>query len=54
MKVWIIMDTNREVGSGCVKGVYETEEKAKMALAEYVLETETNTIHIYLFETEVE
>lgn len=53
MRVWIVMDTDTEVGPSSIKGVYETEEKAKIALAEYVLENETNTAYIDLFEVEV-
>lgn len=54
MKVWIIMDTDTEVGPGSIKGIYQTEEKAKVALADYVLKEETNTTYIDLFEMEVQ
>ena len=38
MKVYILMDTNEYTGGGSIIGVYKDETKAKLELAEYVLE----------------
>lgn len=54
MKLWIFMDADREVGRGSIKGVFKTEEKAKMAIADYVLEEEINTAYLDLFSVEIE
>lgn len=53
MKVWIFIDSADSYGKDVVKGIYETEEKAKVALADYVLEEKANTTYIDLFEMEV-
>ena len=55
MKLWIFMDADREVGRGSIKGVFKTEEKAKMAIADYVLENkEISTTYLNLFSVEIE
>ncbi len=54
MKVWVFTDSMDDCGKGSVKGVYETEEKAKTAIAEYVLTQEVQTEYLELFEMEVE
>lgn len=54
MKVWMFTDNSEYGGQDAVKGVFETEEKAKLALADYVLENEVNnTTYLELFEMEV-
>lgn len=53
MKVWIFIDSADSCGKDAVKGIYETEEKAKLAIADYVLKNETDTHYLELFEMEV-
>lgn len=54
MKVWVFTDSMDDYGKGAVKGIYETEEKAKMAIAEYVLTHKIVTHYLELFEMEVD
>lgn len=55
MKIWIFMDTDREVGPNSIKGIYKTKEKAKVAIADYALENEEcNTTYFDLFSIEIE
>lgn len=51
MKIWVFTDSMDDWGKGSIKGIYETEEKAKIAIAEYVL---TQEEYLELFEVEVE
>lgn len=44
MKVFIAMDTTEDVGPESVIGVFESLEKAKLALADYVLNTESDIV----------
>lgn len=44
MKIFIVMDTTGNTGRESIIGVFETLEKAKLALADYVLNVENDTI----------
>lgn len=44
MKVFIVMDTTENTGRESIIGVFESLEKAKSALADYVLNTEADRI----------
>lgn len=44
MKVFIVMDTTENTGRESIVGVFETLEKAKLALADYVLDEAVDTI----------
>lgn len=44
MKVFIVMNATEETGKESIVGVFESLEKAKIALADYVLSTEANDI----------
>lgn len=57
MKVFIVMDTTENTGRESIIGVFKTLEKAKMALADYVLNTENDSIqpcYVDIVEVEVE
>ena len=56
MKVWVIFDTTTYYGEGSVVGIYDSEIKAKLALAEYILkdDTESDTVDISLKEMNVQ
>lgn len=47
MKVFILMDSTNKTGRESIIGVFETLEKAKLELADYVLEELTDTIEPY-------
>lgn len=47
MKVFIVMDTTENTGRESIVGVFETLEKAKLELADYVLNTENDRIEPY-------
>lgn len=47
MKVFIVMDTTDNTGRDSIIGVFESLEKAKIALADYVLNTEIDSIAPY-------
>lgn len=56
MKVFILMDSTNKTGRESIIGVFETLEKAKLELADYVLEELTDTIEPYyvdIYEVEV-
>lgn len=44
MKVFIVMDTTEKVGRESIIGVFESLGKAKMVLADYVLNAEVDRI----------
>ena len=44
MKVYIVMDTTENTGRESIIGVFESLAMAKMALADYVLNTEVDSI----------
>lgn len=48
MKVWVLMDTTKNTGSDGILGVFENESKAKLYLADYILENEIDTIASYV------
>ena len=50
MKVFIVMDTTEKVGRESIIGVFESLGKAKAALADYVLNTEADSIEPYCVE----
>lgn len=50
MKVFIVMDTTEKVGRDSIIGVFESMGKAKVALADYVLNTEADRIETYCVE----
>lgn len=57
MKAFIVMDTTENTGRESIIGVFESLEKAKMALADYVLSYELEKIDPYfvdIVEFEVE
>lgn len=57
MKVFIAMDTTEKTDRESIIGVFESLEKAKMALADHVLNTEIVRIepcYVDIFEIEVE
>lgn len=57
MKVFIVMDTTENTGQESIVGVYKTLEKAKIALADYVLHAENDNIipcYVDIVEFEVE
>lgn len=57
MKVFIVMDTTDNTGRDSIIGVFESLEKAKIALADYVLNTEIDSIvpyYVDIVEEEIE
>ena len=57
MKIFIVMDTTEKTGRESIIGVFKSLEKAKMALADHVLNTENARIdpcYVEVFEIEVE
>ena len=57
MKIFIVMDTTERTGRESIIGVFESLEKAKIALADYVLNTEADSIepcYVDIVELEVE
>lgn len=57
MKVFILMDTTVNVGLESIIGAFESLDKAKLALADYVLNTEADRIEPFfvdIAEIEVE
>lgn len=57
MKVFIVMDTTEKVGRESIIGVFESLGRAKLALANYVLNTEVDRIepcYVEIAEFEVE
>lgn len=52
MKVYIILDTYDNIDESVIIGVFSSEEKAKIELANYVLSGESRkTNYIYLVES---
>lgn len=47
MKVFILIDSTDKTGLESIVGVFETLEKAKLALADYVLDSTTDNIEPY-------
>lgn len=57
MKIFIAIDTTEKTGRESIIGVFESLEKAKMALADHVLNIEIDRIepcYVDVFEIEVE
>ena len=57
MRVFIVMDTTENTGRESIIGVFESLGKAKVALADYVLNTEADRIepcYVDIAEFEVE
>ena len=57
MKVFILMDTTENTGRESVIGVFQSLDKAKLALADYVLNTENDNIvpcYVDIVECEVQ
>jgi|GEM_PF-6905835 len=56
MKVWILVDHYEESGANAIIGVFASETEAKLALAEYVLNSdkEVSSDYIDLKRFEVE
>ena len=44
MKVFILMDSTNKTGRESIIGVFETLEKAKIALADYILDEKVESI----------
>lgn len=44
MKVFILMDTTTNTGRDSIVGVFESLEKAKIALADYILDEKVESI----------
>lgn len=56
MKIFIVMDTTENTGRESIIGVFETLEKAKLALADYVLDEAIDRIeacYVDIYEVEV-
>ena len=49
MKVFIVMDTTENTGRESIIGVFESLEKAKIALADYVLNTEMTVYNLIMW-----
>lgn len=57
MKVFVLMDTTEKTGRESIIGVFESLGKAKVALADYVINTEADRIepcYMDIAEFEVE
>ena len=57
MKVFVVMDTTEKTGRESIIGVFESLGKAKVALADYVINTEADRIepcYMDIAEFEVE
>ena len=55
MKVYVLMDSTENTGTGSILGIYSSEERAKMKLAEYVIENKSPMYdYIEIAEIEVE
>ena len=56
MKIFVLIDATEETGKESIIGVFESLERAKMALADYVLNaTESiDPCYVYIAEFEVE
>ena len=52
MKVFIVMDTTEKIGRESILGTFESLERAKLALADYVLNTESDRIEPCCVEIE--
>lgn len=56
MKVFIVMNTTKNAGQESIIGVFQSSESAKIALADYVLNTENDRIepsYVDIVECEV-
>lgn len=42
MDVWLVVDSQTESGAVAVKGIFDSEQQAKLFLADYVLENAVN------------
>lgn len=57
MRVFIVMDTTENTGRESIIGVFETLEKAKLSLADYVLDEAVDKIeacYVDIYEVEVQ
>lgn len=57
MKVFVVLDTTEAVGKESIIGIFESLEKGKVALADYVLNTKADRIEPFcvdIAEFEVE
>lgn len=52
-KVWIVMYTESNTGEESIIGVYSSETKAKLSIADYVLDEDIITDYLELVEKEV-
>lgn len=41
--VWIVLDSSVETGAESIKGIFQTEERAKIFLADYVIDNDIET-----------
>ncbi|MDO6448118.1 hypothetical protein [Oceanobacillus profundus] len=54
MKVWAVIDFELEAGSESIKGLFDSEEKAKLFIADYVLKNEVNSEYLELVKKKIE
>lgn len=54
MKVWLVIDSESDSGQQAIKGIFVSKEKAKMFIADYVLENDVCTSCLELAQMEVE
>lgn len=52
-KVWIVMYTEDSSGAESIKGVFDSEEKAKVFISNYVLSTILDTEYLDLIEIDI-
>ncbi|MCC2248828.1 hypothetical protein JUJ52_02495 [Virgibacillus sp. AGTR] len=54
MNVWLVIDMAESTGSQIVKGIFDSEQKAKLFIADYVLEECGSGDDIELIKKKVE
>lgn len=52
-KVYIAMDTSEHTDEQAILGVYTSEEKAKLRIAEHVLAKEIDTSYLFIVEEKI-
>lgn len=48
--VWIVMYTEEETGIASIKGIFPTEQKAKLFIADYALNNDIDSSYLELGE----
>lgn len=54
MNVWLVVHSESESGSEAIKGLFDSEQKAKLFIADYVLKNAIDTSFLELAKKKVE